>query len=558
MELIAFLLRSARGKVLGVVLASIVNGVLSAATIAIVHRALSPDSIGVGMLAAAFVGVVLAKAASQFVAQMLLVQFAQDVVLRMCRELCDRVLAAPLERLERLGSARLLATLNDDVVVVSAAVHAVPTLTTNSAVLVGCSAYLLWLSWPVFLLCVLMVLIGVAGYRLLLGRAHVALQTAREGRDRLFGAFRALIEGIKELKLHRARRDDFVRHDLEETTALLRDQGVVAIRQYMIADVWCQLLFFGLVGMLLFGAPVLAAMSTETLTGYVFATLYMMTPVWTLVGSVPVFMRGKVSLAKIAELGSGLEEGASDAQVLASTPPQGPLRIETDALSYVYPATVDGDIGFALGPLDLTLASGEVVFVTGGNGSGKSTLVRLLSGLYLPTSGQLRLNGNLIDASNRAHYREHFTVVFADFHLFERLHGLESHQRSDQVASYLALLGIERKVQVRDGKFSTTALSSGQRRRLALLVAYLEDRPVYVFDEWAADQDPAYKETFYLRLLPELKARGKCVIVITHDDRYFSLGDRVLKLDAGKIVEERHRGPHREHETVAPLRAAST
>lgn len=542
--------------VLGVALASFMSGLLGAATIAIVHRALSPASWSTLALATAFAAVVLLKAATQYTAQVLLVRFAQDVILRLCRELCERVLQAPLERLERLGAPRLLATLNDDVAVLSAAVQSLPTLATNVAVLLGCSAYLAWLSWPVFLLCVLMLVAGVAGYRLLVTRAQAALQAARDGRDRLFGNFRTLIEGIKELKLHRARREDFVRHEIDETTALLRDRNMAAIRQYMLADVWNQMLFFGLLGMLLFGAPALAAMTTETLTGYVFAALYMMAPIWSLTGAVPVFMRGKVALAKIEELSVGPEEGPVAPVRAPPVRDNPPLRIRMDGVRYAYPPAEGDESGFELGPLDLELNGGEVVFVTGGNGSGKSTLVRLLSGLYVPTAGTLRLDGVAIDASSRDRYREHFTVVFADFHLFDRLFGLAPQERKEEVAQYLTLLGMDRKVSVHDGRFSTTALSSGQRRRLALLTAYLEDRPVYVFDEWAADQDPAYKEIFYRRLLPELKARGKCVVVITHDDRFFALGDRLLKLEAGKMVEERRAGAPRGDERVQPLAAA--
>jgi putative ATP-binding cassette transporter len=103
-------------------------------------------------------------------------------------------------------------------------------------------------------------------------------------------------------------------------------------------------------------------------------------------------------------------------------------------------------------------------------------------------------------------------------------------------------------VQVKDGTLSTIELSQGQRKRLALLTAFLEDRPFYIFDEWAADQDPFFREVFYLQLLPELKAKGKTVLVISHDDRYYSLGDRIIKLDYGKIEFD---NPARETHHVA-------
>ncbi|SLM49152.1 ATP-binding protein SyrD (fragment) [Nitrospira japonica] len=128
-------------------------------------------------------------------------------------------------------------------------------------------------------------------------------------------------------------------------------------------------------------------------------------------------------------------------------------------------------------------------------------------------------------------------MVFSDFYLFDKLLGLDESSIESQAHSYLARLQIDHKVTINGRAFSTTELSQGQRKRLALVTAYLENRTIYVFDEWAADQDPEYKEVFYRQLLPDLRARGKSVIVITHDDRYFHLGDRVVKLEEGRIVD---------------------
>ena len=176
------------------------------------------------------------------------------------------------------------------------------------------------------------------------------------------------------------------------------------------------------------------------------------------------------------------------------------------------------------------------VFIVGGNGSGKSTFVKLLVGLYRQRSGDIRLGGRQITDVNRDWYRQHFSVVFADFYLFEKLLGLDANALAPKAQKYLGWLALDQKVRVTDRRLSTTDLSQGQRRRLALLTAYLEDRPFYVFDEWAADQDPQYKQVFYTELLPELRARGKGVAIITHDDRYFHLGDRIVKLHDGQIA----------------------
>src|ERR1044072_6370585 len=190
---------------------------------------------------------------------------------------------------------------------------------------------------------------------------------------------------------------------------------------------------------------------------------------------------------------------------------------------------------FTLGPIDLKLTPGELVFITGGNGSGKTTLAKLLIGLYPPEAGELRINGEPVTDENRDLYRQHFTVVFSDFFLFDSLLGLEAPKLDDKAREYLIKLQLNHKLDVKEGELSTTQLSQGQRKRLALLTAYLEDRSIYLFDEWAADQDPTFKQTFYHSLLPELKARGKTVIVISHDDRYYDVADRLVKLEDGKL-----------------------
>ena len=203
---------------------------------------------------------------------------------------------------------------------------------------------------------------------------------------------------------------------------------------------------------------------------------------------------------------------------------------------YAYPREF-GDRHFTLGPLHWTLHPGELIFLSGGNGSGKSTFVKLLTGLYAPNAGDIRLDGQPITEENREWYRQLFSVVFSDFYLFDNLLGLAAAGLDAQAQHYLEQLQLDHKIQVTDGVLSTTALSQGERKRLALLTAYLEDRQIYVFDEWAADQDPQFKDIFYTNLLPALKAKRKTVLVISHDERYFFLADRLLKLEDGKLID---------------------
>jgi putative pyoverdin transport system ATP-binding/permease protein len=191
--------------------------------------------------------------------------------------------------------------------------------------------------------------------------------------------------------------------------------------------------------------------------------------------------------------------------------------------------------GFLLGPISLALRPGEITYIVGGNGSGKSTLAKLITGLYFPLDGAVRLNGVAITPQNSEWYRQHFSAIFTDFHLFESYLGFSQSNLDSEVEDYLRQLQLDHKVQVNNGVLSTTQLSQGQRKRLALLTAYLEDRPGYLFDEWASDQEPLFRDLFYKQILVKLKERGKTVIVITHDDRYFHLADHLVKLDYGKV-----------------------
>jgi putative ATP-binding cassette transporter len=272
----------------------------------------------------------------------------------------------------------------------------------------------------------------------------------------------------------------------------------------------------------------------QALTAYVFVALFATAPLWALVAALPMLSRGQTALDRIETVGMRLGDGPVVASPAIVSPHA--LRIEFEQVQFAYGDTSNGG-GFALGPLDFTLEPGELVFVTGGNGSGKSTFVKVLTGLYPPASGNIRLSGTTIDAANNESYRELFSVVYSDFFLFDRLPGSISTELQNEAHEYLLTLKLDQKVRVVGNTLSTTALSQGQRRRLALLMAYLEDRSIYVLDEWAADQDPNFREVFYTRLLPELKRKGKTVVVVTHDDRYFHLGDRLVNLDYGKIQD---------------------
>jgi putative ATP-binding cassette transporter len=294
------------------------------------------------------------------------------------------------------------------------------------------------------------------------------------------------------------------------------------------------IIFYVALGSLIFILPAWVPQQREVLTSTTLVLLYVIRPITELLGAVPAVHEAGVSLKKIEQLDTSLRG--------ITPPPADPSPFITDnslhltlrGVCHKYRGDIE-DQQFMLGPVDLELRKGEILFITGGNGSGKSTLAMLLLGLYEPETGEILLNGQPVTTARLECYRRHFSAVFADFHLFEQLLYTDRKSQEQSARHYLKLMGMDHKVKVENGVFSTLALSSGQRKRLALIASYIEDRPIYVFDEWAADQDPVFKRVFYTELLPELKARGKTVVVISHDDAYFGTADRLLKLEDGWV-----------------------
>lgn len=540
MKLISFLLRVSPKLVLAAILVGLVAGATNTGLLAVINAALNSPGSSSGTLVWGFAGLCLVMLLSRISSAIMLIRLSRWAVYDLRIMLSRRILGAPLRHLEELGASRLLATLTDDVPAVANALVTIPLLCMNFAIVATCLIYLGWLSWQVFLIVVGFMVFGVITYQLPIKRALRYVNITRQEWDALFKHFKALTEGMKELKLHSNRRDAFFSDQLEPTANSLRRHGFTGDSIYAISAGWGQVLIFILIGFLLFLIPGWQRVDAQTLVGYSLVILYLMTPLELIVNTLPILGRANVAMQKVEDLGLSLQSSTVEAST--STPAQDTTRFEklelADVTHTYYREGSDGN--FLLGPVNLEFHPGEVVFLVGGNGSGKTTLAKLLTGLYIPESGEIRLDGQVITDQNRESYRQLFSVVFSDFYLFDNLLGLSAPELDKQAGEYLKLLQLEHKIEVKDGALSTTKLSQGQRKRLALMTAYLEDRPFYLFDEWAADQDPLFKNVFYMQLLPELKAKGKMVLVISHDDHYYHMADYIIKLDYGKVEYNKH------------------
>ena len=500
MKLIAYLLRHSRRLLVISIVAGTVSGAANAGVLALINSALAGRG-GAGRLALGFVALCLLTVACRGLSEVLFNYIGDRTILAMRTQLSRQVLAVPLRQLEEIGPHRVLSTLTDDVPTVSLVVGVLPSMSVSAAVLIGALAYLGWLSWRVMALLLLLLAFGLASYQLPFLRGLRVMQRARELADGLYKSFRALTEGAKELRLNRKRQEVFLDQDLLAAAEQVRIHNTRAMRIFTLTGSWGQLLVFFAIGMLLFVLPAMTPTSRATLTGYTLTLLFLMTPLQTLMNVLPALSRANVALNRIDKLGFQLAATASR-EAAAPAPLAASWRLlELDGVTHAYQR--EGHEGrFAVGPIDLRLTPGELVFIAGGNGSGKTTLAKVLTGLYLPDAGEIRLDGEPIGDGNRDAYRQLFAAVFFDFYLFHSLLGLEQPDLDAKAAHLLAGLELQHKVRVVEGRLTTTELSQGQRKRLALLTAFLEDRPIYLFDEWAADQDPHFKEVFYREVLP--------------------------------------------------------
>ncbi|WP_054816474.1 ATP-binding cassette domain-containing protein [Nocardia arizonensis] len=612
MQLIRFLISISWVRIAGVIATGLVAGAANTYLVTLINSVVSPEPRPDNLLPRfALTGIVLLV--SGLISQILLIRLAQDAILRLRADLSAGVVSAPLEHLERLGTHRLLATLTEDVRSLSQAVTAIPAICIDVATIVGCFVFLAVLSGPIFAVTVAGTLVGICCVELFLRRVRAIYHRARENEDLLLNSFQAVTLGIKELKLHRGRRKDFMDRHLIGSARTLRDQNVEAGARFSVAQGLGQVLQLATMALILFVLATALDLPRDVVVGYVLVTTFLAMPMQNFMHRLPDLVRGDVALAKIRAMNLSMETLHNEEQLPYTDRPAAPqARLELVNVGYSYaaeppapfadgpgapppggpggpagpggpggpagqrrgahpphgrpPAGPPPDVngrqrldhgahdnrpvpmggppvleaeeatGFALGPIDLVFEPGQITFIVGGNGSGKSTLAKLITGLYVPRTGSVALNGEKIDHENIEWFRQNSSAIFTDFHLFEDYLGFDRPGIDDEVRHYLEELQIAHKVTVRDGKLSTIALSQGQRKRLALLTVLLEDRQIYLFDEWAADQEPRFREVFYNEILQDLKRRGKTVIVITHDDRYFDRADQLVKLEFGRIA----------------------
>ena len=457
--------------------------------------------------------------------------------------LLDAVRATEFHEIEQIGRAQIFGSLSREAQVLSQSAPNIIVAIQAAILLTASMIYMFFLSKTAFLLMLAFTILGVGFHLSRSRKTSVHIHEATQNDNTLIEGFSDIMDGFREVKLNRARSDELCE---AISGASNRSSGSRTLVHTLNAHdfVLSQMTFFGLTGLMVFIVPAFATTDSKTIAMTTTATLFMLGPVGALVGGFPMFNNANAAAKRILELEARLLAGREPTElpgVLDTFAGFKEIRIE--GLAYAYPAPA-GEATFSVGPNSLDIRRGDCIFITGGNGSGKTTFVNLLLTLMPAGSGRITVDGEVVIRDNLSAYRNLFSVIFADNHLFKTLYGVPpfTPQKAEEL---LAEMEIVHKVQIHDNRYTSTELSGGQRKRIALVTAQLEQKPILVLDEWAADQDPLFREKFYRQIIPGLQALGCTIIAITHDDKYFDVANRRYHMDQGmlKLVSPRKTRP---------------
>lgn len=451
--------------------------------------------------------------------------------------LFDRVRRSEPNTLDKVGQGPIQAAMTVEMQTISNALPIMLSGVQQLVVIIAVSVYLAYLSLFAFVMIGLLALFVSAIHIHRLNRINSANRDALDDEGKLFGGLNDLLEGFKEVKMNDRRRAALL-GALNERSERVRESKSETRAQWVRESATIQLAFYAMMAAMVFVVPIFTSDYHSVAVQTTTATLFLIGPIGSVIMAVPSYLDAQASVVKISDLEKEFRETfEADENGVHETPNADGIEtaladikeITLCDVEFTYPGASGG---FGVGPLNAAFKRGEIVFITGANGAGKSTAIGVLTGLRKADRGDVKVNGIAVTAKDLQAYRDRFATVLSGYHLFGELYGIEPIDTGKSDA-LIREMEIDHKVSLNGVSFSTTSLSQGQRKRLALIVARLEDKPVLVLDEWAADQDPHFRVVFYQQILPALRDQGKVIICVTHDDRWFDIADRIYHVRDG-------------------------
>ncbi len=537
MNLIDFYRKESSVSGVNILFVAIVSGLANGALLAVIGiatRKISHDGVQLRIFLLFAVALMLFIIGKKY-ALVRATVFIESLINKVRVRISNKIRHTELQFLENLDKSYIYTRVTEDTNFISQSAMIIINACQSVIMLVFCLVYIAWLSKLAFIITVGSIVAAILIYFSYRKETNQLLRQATQKETELFGTLSHILDGFKEIKVNRKKSDDLFGYFQEiagSTEKIKVKTGINFARDYIFSEIF----FYSLIAAIVFLLPTLTSTQPETITKTVMAVLFIIGPLTMVVSALPIFARANMAVANLYNLETALDKagnGVQEADIVAGRPIESFDEVRLEKLTFSY-QDAEGRVVFTLGPIDLSIQHGETLFLVGGNGSGKSTLLKLLTGLYYPTFGAIYLDRNVVSKTQYPSYRELFSIIFADFHLFDRLYGLGAVDVK-KINNLIKLMELSEKTRYADGKFSDIHLSTGQRKRLALIVAFLDERPIYVFDEVAADQDPQFRKYFYEVILRDLKQEGKTIVAATHDDKYFHIADRIIKMDYGKL-----------------------
>lgn len=525
MPFILELLRQNKFKFISFLLFSFISSAVGVLTLVFINDYLLKNTQNIPILY--FIALLIVFFLSSTIVELGLSVFGQNFIFKMQRRVVKQILDTPLLKVAKVGKARILASLGSDVRNVSFGLLRLPDFLQSSILILCTSVYLCYLSPQIFTLCAIWIIVVFTINNFLMMKVYAYFRKARENDDALQNNYQNILDGHKELLINRYRAKLYYEDEFENNARSKKKNNTLGNLFNNLSSNFTNVALLALVGVEFYLALEFKWASVAEATTIALSILFLRTPLVSMIGSFPTLLLAKIALDKIAKL--ELDDYKEHFEKTNFIKDWRQISFKNTSFSY--------DDNFHLNPVNLELKKGELIFLIGKNGSGKSTFCMLLTGLFKPSEGEIFVDDMKIDDDNLDIYRSLVSAVFSDFHLFTKTLAKEKFADEEKIASWLEFLELKGKTRVEDHELVLTKLSTGQKKRLAMLIALLEERDILVLDEWAADQDPVFRRFFYKKLLPLLKEQGKTIFAITHDDAYFDSADRIFLAEEGNISE---------------------